>query len=132
MKINLEVEEAHLEIIKSALDLYLRIGIGQLEEAIHLYKTKVGGTGGAWDIIDSHEFETVKLALTGYQRNASASIANPNVKQDFKEAYTMLKLIERFMWEQNPQREIYSKMQDGNILQLNELPEIKLEVKKEN
>ena len=110
---NTKLNKEHIYVLIQALDLYKRIGIGQLEEAIHL--TADAYNNQAWDVIDLPEYNVVKQKLLGFGRHASHSIASKKVPQTFREAY-------------NLEGELRNALNAGSssLLKLSELPNVEI------
>ena len=127
IKINLN----QLRILEKALDIYMRIGIGQIEcvaEAL--------GDLGLLEIytpLDVREkwFNIIKKELLGFASGASFGIPNPQVSDKAKIAYDMNKTIQKCISDTFKEKTI-GVWSDGNILHLGSEPFIKIKKEDEN
>lgn len=124
MEYEIKLNKEHIHILIAALDLYSRIGIGQLEEAFHLTADYLSKES-SWDVITTTEYQILKQKLLGMPYNASHGITSDKVHQVFKEAWTMQKILQKTIADAG-NHQSHSVWHDGNILQLNQLPEIEV------
>lgn len=108
MKYNLELTEAQTEVVRDALDLYLRIRLGQIEEVLEpwLFTIRANGTEMTPEEADASRMllELTKKALTGFVRQESFSISNPLVPDQARVASDLRQVIvQRLTWDRNPQ-----------------------------
>jgi len=95
LKYNIKVNEKQLKVLIPALESYLRLGLGQLENvlgdlAINQHESfkditsKIHHDEGV-----KKSIEILKSELFGCSMNASKGICSPDVHSDFKLAYEM-------------------------------------------
>lgn len=80
----IEVNSVQLRIIRDALNLYTRIGLGQFERIVDVYDPR---TGAEMEAIVRF-LKDAKLAA-GFPANGSYGINHPNVSNSTKTAYDM-------------------------------------------
>ena len=103
MEYTIKVNVDQARIIARALDLFSRIGIGQIEmvveEAHKMSHAKIEAPyAEIEEIVDK-----LKLALFGMPINASHSICSDKVDVAYREAYDILQVIRhRLAWDKNP------------------------------
>jgi hypothetical protein len=104
-KYQLELDEEQAKIIQRALDLYMRIGLGQIE-----YPVCDAITRARFDVsIDQFcaardELAVVGEKLTGYASNASRGIGSPELPNEFKRACDIHDVIRhRIAWDRSPE-----------------------------
>lgn len=91
-KYKLEITEEQAQVIRNALDLYTRIGIGQLKEIWWVW-------GHNKDVCkcDRRTFDAyltdLQLQLTGFPLNASWGIHSLEVHDVFRQAYDLHQVI---------------------------------------
>lgn len=108
-KVLLELTEEQAVTVKNALDLYSRIGIGQLEEVAEVLKrqfdfkfnTELDAsqqlTPVWWDEIKSSFY--VAKAYLGFERGASYGISHKDVSVAAKRAYEVFKVLSKALAE---------------------------------
>jgi len=100
----LSISEKQARVILASLDLFSRIGIGQLREVLRhpQYQLKM---------IDDNETYTycqrlldqVKKLLTGHGPHSSYGVCHPEVHEDSNIAYDLLQVIRhRLSWDRIP------------------------------
>jgi len=99
-KIHLEFDSEQAEAIISALDLFARISVGQIEEIAHLARTgriAANKPAGAPSPIELDGIEescrSIKTAL-GYSPYGAMSIENPNVPSVAYRCFALKRVIE--------------------------------------
>jgi hypothetical protein len=102
MKLEISDKQAH--VIIEALDVYSRIGMGQLEAVPHLISSHALGVD-AWSIIDRFT-DPMKRELFGHPPGGSYSIVSGNVPVPFQIAYEMQCVIRKDI----ASREDYQKL----------------------
>jgi hypothetical protein len=88
-KLTLNEKQAH--VVRAALDLYARVGIGQFEEVLQVYDP-----AAKMDIeLRNHIRAGLVLAKAeaGHPANGSYGIVNPLVDDDFRVAYDVQQVI---------------------------------------
>lgn len=83
---SLEMNDDQIRILTAALDLYVRIGIGQIEEVSSLLSDG-NITLDQSDRISKHCKDIKKIL--GHQNNGSYGISNERVETKFKVAYDL-------------------------------------------
>lgn len=97
-KYSLEVTEEHLQVLINALDLYTRVGIGQFEEVARVYM----GLGNSNRQLEY--YLTAAKVSVGHPKNGSFGIHNPNVRDEFRQAFDIKQVIRhRLAWDRSPQ-----------------------------
>lgn len=98
VKLELTIDQA--KVVEDALDLYSRIGIGQLEEVEHVLKRKFGffnvvdkNTPINWDAFNQ-AIKYAKLYI-GFEPNASYGIGNKKVSVSVKRAFEIQKTLSK-------------------------------------
>jgi hypothetical protein len=96
-------------IVVDALDMYSRIGLGQLDEIVSLGRfgllTNAKGEKPSADALEDAEYHLAqaKQALFGYAPNASHGIFSDKVAERFRTAWGALKAIRhRLAWDRTP------------------------------
>jgi hypothetical protein len=103
MKIRITVEERQARVILAALDIYSRIGTGQLERIEEFIRDKF------WDKINAdepkganfvledirHALNRVKALAWKHPANGSYSIHNDEVPQDCRESFDIIQVLRR-------------------------------------
>lgn len=116
----LTVSEEQLRLIQRALDLYLRIGIGQFGEIKdhptfqkHLCKEcEVDGKTdyeryhSTRDMANNFLFQARNILYndSSIGKNGSWGIHHPNVDDSCRDAYDLIQVIRHEFWKQNPER----------------------------
>lgn len=94
----IDVSEEQLGVITRALDVYARIGMGQLEVAV--YETvrdlfwKASDTETVWSLVRTHLNE-VKVYVWGHPPNGSYGIFSRDVPAECREAYDILQVCRK-------------------------------------
>lgn len=83
---NLEMSDDQIRILTAALDLYVRVGIGQIEEVGHLLSD--GDTTCDQNDCITKCCRDIKKIL-GHPHNGSHGISSENVRTNFKVAYDL-------------------------------------------
>lgn len=99
-KYQLTITEDQAEVMWRALDLYARIGCGQLEEVVSLHRHHCSNVEAA-----DESMKIAKQKLTGLVGNAAWSISNTDpVSDDFRTAFDLKTVIRGYLKheEQNP------------------------------
>jgi len=123
MKTEMEVSKKQLLIIEKALDLYLRVGIGQVEIVAEILnemfpeKTK---DVSQWDMKKKY-LDPMKEELFGLSGGGSFGICNDVVSDNAKIAYDLNKTIQKFIATKDNHSET-SVWHDGNLLKLGSEP----------
>lgn len=86
------LSENSLRVLNKALDLYLRIGLGQLEVVGDVLSMDTGNFVAAKEN-NRNILNQYKKEVTGFSSGASYGIFNENVKQSFREAYEMSNIL---------------------------------------
>lgn len=96
-------------IVVDALDMYSRIGLGQLDEIVSMGRfgllTNAKGEKPSVDDLDDAEqhLARAKHALFGYAPNASHGIFSDKVAERFRTAWSVLKALRhRLAWDRTP------------------------------
>jgi hypothetical protein len=107
LQLTLPAATAH--IVVDALDLYSRVGLGQLDEISSLARfgllTNADGNAPSEDALDDAEayLKQAKRSLFGFESNASHGIFSPKVNERFRTAWGVLKAIRhRLAWDRTP------------------------------
>jgi len=96
-KVTLELSEDQARIVQSALDLYTRLGLGQIEAIDRFLNWE---TRNEWEGL----LNEVKTAGTGFPPNASMGIGHADLAERFKIAYeTQCVLRNAQAWHENPE-----------------------------
>jgi len=125
----LTISEKQARVIMDALELFTRIGIGQLQEVLRhpQYQNKIFDDEKVYResvvLLDQ-----IKKILTGHGPNSSYGIACTEVHDDSNIAYDLLQVIRhRLAWDRNPKGGIevyfnrpiqYSKEELAEILMI--------------
>lgn len=99
-KITIEASEAQVKVIKEALELYARLGLGQMEYV-------------ADHIIDNNDLNMARAdsirglvmavkEVLGHPANGSYSIRHENVAPKYKDAYAMWQAVARASQDEFP------------------------------
>lgn len=118
MKIKLNKNQAF--ILQHALDMYCRIGTKQLEMII----SEMDDDYFVLNPKVEEEVKRIKKKLFNMDLHEGKGIAQ--TKQPFKEAYSMMKILQKYLNDKYL-KSFISVWKDGNLLQLNKYPDIKLE-----
>jgi hypothetical protein len=107
LQLTLPASTAH--IVVDALDLYSRVGLGQLDEISSLARfgllTNADGEPPSEDALYEAEayLKQTKRALFGFESSASHGIFSPKVNDRFRTAWGVLKAIRhRLAWDRTP------------------------------
>lgn len=100
---------ATAQVVVDALDLYSRVGLGQLDEITSLARfgllKNAKGESPSDDDLEEAEahLKQVKRTLFGFEPGASHGIFSPKINSRFKDAWAVLKAIRhRLAWDRNP------------------------------
>lgn len=131
VQLSMTLEQA--EVVKHALDLYSRIGSGQIEEIEYVLKRQFGFDRkkdileGESDEIDWRDFEdNIKRAkhAIGLSGNASYGVGNPRLSIAVHRSYEIYKgLCYALAIDQNPNPSFKTVDYDGNLLRYTQDPE---------
>ena len=101
VKYRLTLTEAQARIVKDALDLYFRIGIGQFREVEHVYNyTLLRGTK---DMERLREALDAAARTQGFGFGGSYGIHSTEVHDVFRQAYDINRVIRhRMAWDRLP------------------------------
>lgn len=104
-KYQIELDEEQAGIVQRALDLYMRVGLGQVEYPLCNVITRATFDVPTDQFVDAREeLAVVSEKLTGYDRNASRSIGSPELPNEFKRACDIHDVIRhRIAWDRNPE-----------------------------
>lgn len=107
--LQLTMPAATAHIVVDALDLYSRVGLGQLEEISSLARfgllTNANGDAPSNDALEDAEvyLRQTKRALFGFESNASHGIFSSKVNDRFRTAWGVLKAVRhRLAWDRTP------------------------------
>lgn len=104
---NLTLTEKQATVLTRALDLFSRIGIGQFEEVINIFRDEhLSDPEMTPERIDEarKHIDHVKFMLTGHPANGSFGILNPRVSDDYRIAYDIQQVIRnRLAWDRRPE-----------------------------
>jgi hypothetical protein len=100
-KYSIVVDEAQARILSEALDLYVRIGIGQLTEVVRVYnyewKTPIPTVDRLVEIMNEAK------RVIGFGPGGSYGIHSANVHDVFRQAYDIRQVIRhRLAWDRTP------------------------------
>jgi hypothetical protein len=87
----LTITEKHAEIIADALDLYVRIGLGQFEKIVRVYDRKYALSPE----VKQRMVEQIQAAkvLAGHTPHGSYGLLSPEVSDRFRVAYDILQVV---------------------------------------
>lgn len=105
IKYQLFISKKQARVITSALDLFSRIGIGQLEEVLRhpQYANVIFNDHISYKICKEH-LNRIKELLTEFGPNASYGIGHPKVHGDCTISYDLMQVIRhRLAWDNNPE-----------------------------
>ena len=100
----LSISEKQARVMVDALDLFSRIGIGQLREVLRhpQYERVILRDNESYKYCE-RLLDQIKKLLTGFGPSASYGIACPEVHDDSNIAYDLLQVIRhRLAWDRNP------------------------------
>jgi len=100
----ISVSEKQARVMMDALNLFSRIGIGQLREVLRhpQYENKLIHDNETYRY-SQRLLDQVKERLTGFETHASYGISSPEVHDDSNIAYDLLQVIRhRLSWDRNP------------------------------
>lgn len=100
-KYSIVVDEAQARILAEALDLYMRIGIGQLTEVVRVYnyewKTPIPTVDRLVDVMNEAK------RVIGFGPGGSYGIQSREVHDVFRQAYDIRQVIRhRLAWDHTP------------------------------
>lgn len=104
-KYKLTLTEKQAEVVIKALDLYTRMGLGQLERVLEVAALE----GQQWEGPTDYEtaesaMVTLKKALTGFALNASYGIYSEKVRDTFRVAYDIMQVLRHSVaWAKQPE-----------------------------
>lgn len=104
-KYQLTISEKQTRVIMYALDLFSRIGIGQLEEILrHPQYANVIFNNNATYKVCKELLDEIKRYLTNFPPHASYGIGHPEVHGDCTISYDLVQVIRhRLAWDNNPE-----------------------------
>lgn len=88
-KYQITLTERQLDIVGQALDLYMRIGIGQFHEMLQVFH----GLSKRATPDSEHYMNIIKQLETGHGPNASFGIHSPEVKNKFRQAFDICQAV---------------------------------------
>jgi len=97
----LEIDERQARILNDALDLYSRIGIGQLEEIANNFRWfNDPRLKDNWDKLDIARslLDSIKMLLFKQPPNGSYGIYHPDVPDCYRVAWDIQKVIRHHLW----------------------------------
>lgn len=107
----LELDERQARLIMCALDLYTRVGTGQLKEVVSIFRQfgKMKDGEEAWKSHDrwatsvQNVTEDLCVVVTGFPAQGAHSIGSHLVHDRFRQAYDILKVMRhRIAWDTKP------------------------------
>lgn len=100
MKYSLNITKQQAEIIIKALDLYSRIGMGQIIEVLDHHTNRIKPEQA---IIIYNKLNEIKPMLTGLPTNSYYSISSDQISNNYRIAYDLQQVIRhRLAWDGNP------------------------------
>lgn len=97
----LTLNEEQARVLTQALDLYARIGCGQLEEILQHHQFRVDY---AQSELARERIQQAKLILTSLPETAYFSIHSPDICSAYRVAFDLKQVIRhRLAWDNNPQ-----------------------------
>jgi len=93
MKLNLTDKQA--KVVEAALDLYSRIGMGQLEDVAHVLGRHFEHVN-SWDLIQQHIYRLKRAAFpnsAAHIGTGSWGISNKQVPESFRVAYEIQQVM---------------------------------------
>lgn len=108
MKYTIEVSEEQAQLIQQALDLYMRVRIGQIEVVVEPWRFAMRGDGQEQTAehlrIAERLVGEAKMMLTGFSPSASFGIGSPGVPDSAKVAQDISQTIRhRLAWDRKPE-----------------------------
>lgn len=113
------ISKKNLETMEKALDLFIRIGLGQVEAITTVIERDT--SFGTLPLEAAEHLNLFKKAATGFSSNASYGIPNEHVRPVFKDAYAMIKVIGKQLATLNNDGP-HSVRHDSKVLGLNTEP----------
>lgn len=122
-KLQITITATQARLIESALDLYVRLGLGQTDKLAEFLDDLFPGH---YELLETI-MEGIKMEVCGCPKNGSLGIANKKVKPEVKTSYDLMKCIEKGIAEAEEHAE-YSIWHDGDLLHLGTepTPEVKI------
>ena len=114
------LNEKHINVLQLALESYMRLGIGQLENVLgdlkfHHYETFKDKAHVFQDPDFIQAVSTIKSMLFDARLGGSKGITHPNVDNDFKISYEMYQKLRQFMALQREPKGGWSKDHDSPL-----------------
>lgn len=110
-KYNLTLTEEQAGILTDALDLFVRIGIGQFEEVAQVYDP--ARKLEAWEGV--HTLLLAAKEHAGLPRNGGPGIHNSKVPDRFRAAFDLKQVVRnRVAWDKNPKGGIQVQFDEPN------------------
>lgn len=117
----LTLSKSQAETLIRALDLYTRIGLGQLEEIAHMFAFEI--SPDEKDRLRAH-LDQAKLVL-GHPANGSHGINSIEVDDDFRAAYDIQQVVRhRLAWDKKPEGGIQVNFDEPRQTSDQPLPQI--------
>jgi len=126
MKYQLTISEKQANVITMALELFTRIGLGQLERILDhpQYSRKIINDNISYEETKELLYK-VKSVLTGYDRYASYGIGNENVHESCIVSYDITQVIRhRLIWDKKPEGGITTDFEEPTQFSNEELAKI--------
>ncbi len=107
MEYNLVINENQAKILSSALEVFERLGLGQIDVGIEeAHKPKfwrMEGNPLNREVIRYH-CDQLKYLITGHQGNSSFGITSPEISDDYRVARDIQQVIDhRMAWDKKPE-----------------------------
>ena len=124
-KYSITVNHKQLRVIERALDAYLRLGIGQLEEIANILEEHdLLSIGKRRDAVKDWT-NPMKLALLGLKSGESVGICNEKTSEKAKIAYDIDKAVQQGIAIEEDHDQ-YSVWRDGDSLHISKEPKVSI------
>jgi hypothetical protein len=127
MEVTLTLSRKQAESIKRACDLLSRVYMGQFREVAE-YNPGVGASIESYHGTQEALEHVKREAMPDYPRNAYRGIRHPEVPDEARVLYDVLRVIDHALaWKDNPEGGIFPRFDEPRQISQEPLPRISLE-----
>jgi hypothetical protein len=124
----LHLTEKQAQVIVNALDLYSRIGMGQLKEVAHILRLNPNSSDNTSDILNDIYNELIDLSKLWIGGSGYYGIFSDKISDVFRTAWDIQQVIRhRLAWDRNPEGGIFVNFDKPINTSKEEFPKIEHE-----